>query len=400
MLRELIDHSPDLKRLFEEGFQLEWIGGHLVVRHIPYVTIEKKVKYGVLITNLRVSNSRADFDNNHQIYFIGEAPCHADGTPIEALSLNAMSMDLGNGLIANFHFSNKPSTGYVDYYHKISRYVEILEHQALAIDGSVIARPHLPLKDDSPDSVFQYFDYNSSRAGINAANQKLAKQKIGIIGLGGSGSYILDFVSKTQVAEIHLFDADVFMTHNAFRAPGAASLEDLNEELKKVDYHARKYSTMHKHIIPHAEYITSDNIHLLNDLSFAFLSMDSSEVKETIIFYLIVHGIPFVDVGMAVIKVNDQLLGQVRTTLVTPQQNDHWRERISTSRADQDEYATNIQVAELNASNAVQAVLMWKKYFGFYQDLTHDFNSVFDINTGTINNEDQTSICRVYPLSA
>jgi tRNA A37 threonylcarbamoyladenosine dehydratase len=50
--------------------------------------------------------------------------------------------------------------------------------------------------------------------------------------MGGTGSYILDLVAKTAVMEIHLFDGDDFNQHNAFRAPGAASLEDLEKHMK------------------------------------------------------------------------------------------------------------------------------------------------------------------------
>ena len=72
-----------------------------------------------------------------------------------------------------------------------------------------------------------------------------AGERVAIVGLGGTGSYVLDFVAKTPVQEIHLFDGDEFLTHNAFRAPGAASLEALRRKPKKVDYLAAIYSNMH-----------------------------------------------------------------------------------------------------------------------------------------------------------
>jgi tRNA A37 threonylcarbamoyladenosine dehydratase len=56
---------------------------------------------------------------------------------------------------------------------------------------------------------------------------------------GGTGSYVLDFVAKTPVKEIHLFDGDIFDQHNAFRAPGAPSGEELEQRLKKVAVHDR-----------------------------------------------------------------------------------------------------------------------------------------------------------------
>jgi tRNA A37 threonylcarbamoyladenosine dehydratase len=77
--------------------------------------------------------------------------------------------------------------------------------------------------DDEDDSVFNYIDTAATKAGIVAANCKLEGPKIAIVGTGGTGSYALDFVAKTPVAEIHLFDRDGFLNHNAFRCPGTPS---------------------------------------------------------------------------------------------------------------------------------------------------------------------------------
>ncbi len=56
-----------------------------------------------------------------------------------------------------------------------------------------------------------------------------------IIGVGGTGSYILDLIAKTSVKEIHLFDGDTFDSHNAFRSPGIATLDEVNQrEFKTV----------------------------------------------------------------------------------------------------------------------------------------------------------------------
>ena len=70
---------------------------------------------------------------------------------------------------------------------------------------------------------FQYPNTNSARAKITDLDEKYKGLKIAIIGLGGTGSYVLDLIAKTPVAEIHIFDKDVFQLHNAFRAPGATS---------------------------------------------------------------------------------------------------------------------------------------------------------------------------------
>jgi hypothetical protein len=46
--------------------------------------------------------------------------------------------------------------------------------------------------------------------------------------------------------EVRLFDPDDFLSHNVFRAPGAASLDELREVPPKVDYWAAIYSRMRK----------------------------------------------------------------------------------------------------------------------------------------------------------
>lgn len=44
----------------------------------------------------------------------------------------------------------------------------------------------------------------------------------------------LDMISKTCVSEIHLYDKDQFQQHNSFRAPGAASIDDLEKNKQNV----------------------------------------------------------------------------------------------------------------------------------------------------------------------
>jgi hypothetical protein len=51
---------------------------------------------------------------------------------------------------------------------------------------------------------------------LMALNNVFRCHRIAIVGVGGSGSYILDQVAKTWVDRIDLFDGDVFENHNAF----------------------------------------------------------------------------------------------------------------------------------------------------------------------------------------
>jgi len=137
MLQQLINHSPDLKRLQDEGYELEVYGGYLLIHHIPYVTHLREIKYGILVSELSLANSQRTIKpSTHVINFIGEYPCNADGTIITAIQ-HSNQQNLGHGIVINFSFSNKPQSGYVDYYEKVSTYGTIISSPAKSIDPLV-----------------------------------------------------------------------------------------------------------------------------------------------------------------------------------------------------------------------------------------------------------------------
>lgn len=241
-------------------------------------------------------------------------------------------------------------------------------------------------------SAFKYPDTNSARADIELLNRKFQHQKIAIIGLGGTGSYMLDLVAKTPVREIHLYDDDWLLLHNAFRAPGAVDGEILESEtgVKKVDYYVDLYSRLHTGIVGHDKRITAENVGELADCTFVFISVDSNTARTAITKGLLQLGIPFADVGLGVNKVNDCLIATIRVTVGSAEKNDHLSNRIGIEESDKNEYATNIQIADLNCLNAVLAVIKWKKLVGFYQDLKAEHNILYLLNTNKLLNEDHT----------
>jgi len=328
--------------------------------------------------------------DTHVAYFIGDAPCTAAGVPIQQIKHSDSPSQLTVDIRVSRSFSNKPREGYRDYHHKISTYASILSGPAEAIDPSVTAKSFIAIKSDTPESVFNYVDTASSRAGIHNVNYRLADEIIAIIGLGGTGAYTLDLVAKTPAKEIRLFDRDKYLQHNAFRAPGAPSLAVLRRAPYKVRYLGRIYSAMHSKIIAHPEHITATTAHLLDGVTFAFVCVDGGEGKEAIIRALEERNIPFVDVGIGVQVVEGRLIGVVRTTTSKPGMRGHLRTRVSFG--DQDvgnEYGTNIQIAELNALNAALAVIKWKKLRAVYLDLEGEHHSTFTIDGNSMINDDQ-----------
>ncbi len=386
MQQELISRNEDLKRLRDEGYEMEARGGYLLIHHVPYMNSEKNICFGTLVSTLTLRNSTTVAKpDNHVIYFIGDDPCEIDGSPISGIQNGSNNVQLGE-IIVNKTFSNRPPEGYPNYYEKVKRYADIISAPAKSIDPTVTEKTFKPVTGRAHETVFNYIDTNSSRASIDNINSKLQDQKIAIIGLGGTGSYILDFVAKTPVSEIHLFDGDDFDQHNAFRAPGAASLEDLEKKLKKTDYLASIYSNMHKQIIPHDYYIDDDTIDTLGNMTFVFLSIDKNSTRKIIMDYLIDAEIPFIDVGLGVNEVDGKLGGLVRTTIVTKEKTSHVPSTVPTVDNEVDDaYASNIQIADLNALNACFAVIRWKQFLGFYSDFGNEYNSVFSIDTSIIN---------------
>ncbi len=390
MSLQLISHSPDLMKLRNEGYEVSIHGGYLVITNVPYVNRDKRVQRGILVTDLTIGGGRAVKPRSHVVHFAGEQPCRADGSEIQAIKHSSARNTLG-GVQVDHSFSNKPQGGYSDYYHKMTQYIRIISNEARALDPSVTAQTFKVMEDVEENGVLKYWDTNASRSHVDSISKKLAGLKVAIIGLGGTGSYILDSVAKTLVAEIHLFDGAPFLQHNAFRAPGAASLEELNECKKKVHYYAGIYSKMHKGIIPHDFYLDETNIHLLDKMDFVFISIDKSEPKRIIFGRLIELETPFIDVGMGVDRVDGALTGMLRLTTCTPNYRKSVQELNRVSFVDPEEdgaYDDNIQIAELNNLNACLAVIKWKKLFGVYHDQEKEHNAIYSINLNSLLNED------------
>ena len=235
MSRALLNRNADLKRLREEGYFVQIRGTFLVMREVPYVNAKREVLTGTLVSSLTLAGDVARSPEDHKVWFDGEFPCFVNGTPIKAIALGSGNFDLGHGLTAKYQFSSKPDGGYSDYFEKMTTYAGVISGPAAVLKPGATPRT-FRLPEEESDGVFNYIDTASDRAGIGALTELLASETIAIIGLGGTGSYILDMVAKTPVREIRLFDADEFLQHNAFRAPGAPSLDELREAPPKVEY--------------------------------------------------------------------------------------------------------------------------------------------------------------------
>lgn len=389
-----LSRSPDLRQLRDEGYEVRVTqAGYLVIGHVPFLNGEGRVAYGQLVSSLNIAGDVVAYNGDHSAYFVGGVPSNRAAQPLAKLIHQPnLNQTLEVGLVAAVGLSSKPPEGYRDYHDKMTSYVEMISGHAKSVDPSVTAITHPATADDDPEGPFEYLDSASSRAGIAAITDKLRLPKVVIIGLGGTGSYVLDLIAKAPVGSIHIYDGDDLYTHNAFRAPGAAPIETLRDRPKKVAYLADVYSKMKRNIVPHPEYVNETNIDELRDAEFVFLTMEGNQTKRLIVERLTEFGVPFVDVGIGINIVKDQLQGAVQTITRTPADHGRASERhgIAFDAADDGEevYDLNVQVADLNALNAALAVIRWKKLFGFYGDLEDEHYSIYTIDGNHLVNED------------
>lgn len=381
--------SKHIEQLVDQGYDIEIVQEKwIVIKRVPYLNKELEVRYGVIVSDIEMNGNDVRTNlSNHPIYFVGEQPYRIDGIPLKPNNSN--KAELFPGLIADYYFSYKLDRPYTDYYEKMSHYVHLFSKHAQKKDPSVTFNVG-SLTVVPNDLPFHYSDGNTLSPEGNILMERFKNMRVGIIGLGGTGTYILDYLSKTPVQEIHLFDGDYLHNKNAFRSPGAISIDDLKNVQRKVDYLKKEYSKIHRNVIPHTVYVNSDSLSLLDSMSFVFISIDKSEIKNVIVAYLEGKGIDFLDVGMGIQIVENAILGIIRTTLSTVDKREHVHEkkRIKFKENQNNDYSKLPQIAELNALNAALAVIKWKKAIGFYHDSEKEYHSQYLISNNKILNND------------
>ncbi len=168
MSQKLINLSPDLKKLRDEGYEIEVRQGHLLIHSVPYVNVDKQVLFGILVSDLTMAGDVTAKPGSHVAYFKGEFPCSQEGVPIGQIKHVTGKKSLAAGIEVDHSFSNKPNAGYVDYHHKMTQYMKIISHPAMALDSTVSSQIFKPIETTLDESVFKYVDTASGRAGIQA----------------------------------------------------------------------------------------------------------------------------------------------------------------------------------------------------------------------------------------
>ena len=234
--------------------------------------------------------------------------------------------------------------------------------------------------DDAWEQLFNYI-YAISAGGaadsvhIKKWRDKLADEIIGIVGVGGTGSYILDLVSKSGVTRILIWDGDSLEERNTRRGVGPAFLNCSNLGQNKAHLLASQYTSPACEIIHYPNDFANPDASIIRNLTFGFIAVDRDESRATVRQAMHEHKIPFIDVGMGVRIENGKLTGGCQAVLC-PQDPAEIQCLIPNGGLAFGEQAyRNIQVSEIHALNAALAVIKWKRFRGQYPDQDHLLSS-------------------------
>jgi molybdopterin/thiamine biosynthesis adenylyltransferase len=380
-LPELASHNPFIRDLDELGYQVDFVGAYLVIYGLPYLDKEGGLKHGDWVSPLDLSEAVIDPPKNHQAWWRGGRP-HDQSKRELRLGGGADRVSVAQDFVTDYSFSfklheNGEMRAYRSFEEKVQTYLDAITAPALAAYPDATPLRGIEIKAAAQGSPLRFPDTMSARYHMNDVSSLLRGKKVAIIGLGGTGSYILDFIARTHLERIALFDDDKVHVHTIFRLPGfiQRAIGGL-----KVEALARQYGQWHAGLDPVPERITSGNIERLSDFDFVFVSVDDGPARLYIVDWLSAKGIPYVDCGMGLNRSAVGLSGFVRITGVDRKafEGNVNTPRLPTENAKNDEYRKQAQITELNALNAAMAVIRFKQHFKLLDRLDEATCYIFD----------------------
>jgi len=388
MYHALVSHNDDINRLLVKGYAIALDSSHLVVRDIPYLDDKGDLCWGAIVSKLKYVTAERALQDDHQIYFAGSHPHGLDGQPIKNLGGGPHAITLASpDVVVQRSFSNKPlPNGYADHFAKIDSYVTVISGPAMERHG-VSPLTFRAVETAVGETVFKFHDTLTSRAEIGDLAALLKDEVVAIVGLGGTGSYVLDYMVKSPVARIIGFDRDPYHVHNAYRSPGRLLEDELDQP--KAEVYQGRYENFREGLTLLPKFVDASCEDDLKGVTFAFVCVDKGSSRRGIFDLLIKLGIPFIDVGMGLNRKQGPINGTLRATYFAPENAQAVidRDLAELGDRDDDEYRVNVQIAELNALNASLAVLRYKQLKGFYLDENGFDHMLFKVNDIKIHGE-------------
>ena len=274
---------------------------------------------------------------------------------------------------------------------------DLLHRYAKQIVGAVSAAGYSePAALAMPDP-FHIPNTFEARAAIAPVQDRIRGQRIAIIGLGGTGAYLLDLIAKTPLSEIHLLDSDCVDWHTFKRAPGSPTAEEIEQVLSgsllKVDYYCSKYAAFRDGLYAHAIRVDSSSMfaEFVSDhsIDFVFVCIDQltegdSSRQDDVYRAVSEAGVPFIDSGVSITLEDCAVRGAV-TTSSYDAGSDAWKDAIPNARLEGGAPGyRNVQLPEVNAAAATFAVMEWRRRTGQYVSESPSFYQKFRLEKGRI----------------
>lgn len=401
MSNSLISHNNDLSALADTGYRVEIRGAYLLVKGIPYVKQNGDIGKGDIVTSLELAGDETRPPGDHTVWWTGETPHTASGESMEPyLSCGhwATGQDLGEGITVYMQWSRKPksgggSRGYRNYREKIETYVEEVGGEAETKRPGILEAARSGGDPEVESKTrFKYVDTNAYRNGVKGIEQRIEDEVVAVIGVGGSGSYLVDILAKTNIKELYLYDDDVLEQHNAFRIAGAARIEELGRGKSKVEWHRERYAAVREEgIYVQEKRVDDETLKCLAKCTTVFIAVDCLNSRRKIQNKCNEMGVLHISVGLGLDiegDNNDQIGGMVKVeTQYRPKDVGKEGNGIRGGEEEQpNQIYGNVQTAELNMLGAALAITEWKAKRGVYRDeRPNGIDSIlYTVSTGRI----------------
>ena len=185
---------------------MEIRGSYLIIKNVPYLeTPDGKLGAAEIVSSIELADNLTTAPSDHTVWWTGNPPFSADGASMESyLSCGKWEQghDIGEGITVFMQWSRKPVSqgqmrGYVDYDEKMTTYIAEVAGQAdHKYPGVVEAARTGEAPTITIGSRFKYVDTNTYRYGLKGIEQRIEDEVVAIVGVGGTGSYLMDILAK------------------------------------------------------------------------------------------------------------------------------------------------------------------------------------------------------------
>ena len=191
----------------------------------------------------------------------------------------------------------------------------------------------------------------------------VAQERVAIVGLGGVGAWIADFIVKADPREVHGWDYDCIEPKNILRMPGGLD-PSVWIGRPKADWFQETYSLIHTNVQGHNVKVLPENVQeVIEGTTFAFVAVDDADDRMMVCDSLANAGIPFVVAGLSPVRKDKRV--KVSMRIVTAHVGvSSWRDAIpQVGQAGQDDYGS-LDLPDVYSTAAGWAIQSWRKMRG------------------------------------